>query len=49
MDNKGTPPEDIGKPKFAFWSGDEESGLMLKIFNNDWESLPEPLKTQVKD
>ena len=45
---RDTPPEDVGKPKFAFWSGDEESGLMLKIFNNDWESLPEPLKSQVK-
>ena len=43
-----TLPEDIGKPKFAFWSGDEESGLMLKIFNNDWDSLPTTLKTDVE-
>jgi len=40
-------PEDVGKPKFAFWSGDEESGLMLKIFNNDLESLPLSLKNDV--
>ena len=44
-----TLEEDIGKPKFAFWSGDEESGLMLKIFNNDLESLPEGLKRQVQE
>ena len=44
-----TPEEDLGKPKFAFWSGDEESGLMLKIFNNDLESLPERLKQQVEE
>ena len=40
-------PEDVGKPKFAFWSGDEESGLMLKIFNNDLESLPQTLREDV--
>lgn len=39
---------DIAKPKFAFWGGDEErSDIVRKIYNNEFEELPSPLKEQI--
>ena len=39
--------EDIGKPKYAVWSGDEESDIILRIYNNQIDTLPEKLKRQI--
>ena len=35
-------------PKYAVWSGDEESDIILKIYNNTLDMLPEKLQKQVK-
>jgi hypothetical protein len=41
-------PEDVDKPKYAFWGEDEEtSDVILKIFNNETEKLQPKLKEQV--
>ena len=39
-------PDDKEKPKYAFWGGGnpEESELIRKVFNNEFEELPKPLK-----
>ena len=42
-------PEDRDKPKFAFWGGGnpEESELIRKIYNNEFEDLPKSLRDQL--
>ena len=35
-------------PKFAVWSGDEESDIILSIYNDFFDKLPETIKSQVK-
>ena len=42
-------PEDENKPKYAFWGGGkpEESELIRKIFNNEFDELPKNLKDQM--
>ena len=32
-------------PKYAVWSGDEESDIILNIFNNNFDKLPEKEKS----
>ena len=34
-------------PKFAVWSGDEESDIILNIFNNNFDKLPENVRKDV--
>ena len=43
-------PEDRDKPKFAFWGGGnvEESELIRKVFNNEFEALPKTLRGQLE-
>ena len=42
-------PEDIMKPKYAFWGGnEEESDIIRKVFNNEHSELPLTLKTQIE-
>jgi hypothetical protein len=36
-------------PKFAVWSGDEESDIILKIFNDNLQELPEKIRGQVEE
>ena len=38
-----------GKSRYAFWSGDETSGFLLKIFNNQHNSLPASLKRDLQN
>ena len=41
--------EDVDKPKFAFWGGDEElSDLIRKVYNNQFDELPVILRTQLE-
>lgn len=41
--------DDIDKPKYAFWGGnEEESDIIRKVYNNDFEELPKSLKTQLE-
>ena len=39
-------PEDRDKPKFAFWGGGkvEDSEIIRKVFNNEFEALPKTLR-----
>jgi hypothetical protein len=40
--------EDANKPKFAFFSGNnDESKMLLKIFNSDFETLPEIIRRKL--
>lgn len=40
--------EDYKKPKFTMFTGNnEESKILLKIFNSDFETLPETIKTKL--
>ena len=34
-------------PKYAVWSGDEESDIILNIFNNNFDKLPEKVRKEV--
>jgi len=39
--------DDIDKPKYALWGGDEEtSDIIRKVYNNDFEEIPKSLKKQ---
>ena len=41
-------PDDADKPKFAFWGGDVEvSDLIRKVYNNQFDELPQTLRTQM--
>ena len=41
-------PEDVDKPKYALWGGDENmSDIIRKVYNNDFEELPESLKERL--
>ena len=45
------PKEKWNAPKFALYTGTEtieEKEMIRNIFNSDWDSLPEPLLSQVK-
>lgn len=40
--------EDYNKPKYTFFTGNnEESKILLKIFNNNFDTLPENIKTKL--
>ena len=39
--------EDMDKPKFALWQGDEESDIILRIFNNLWDTLSDKLQRKL--
>ena len=40
---------DLDTPKFAFWGGDaEESDIIRRIYNNDFEELPVTIKKTVR-
>lgn len=42
------PKEDYHKPKFTFFTGNnEESKILLKVFNSNFETLPETIKTKL--
>ena len=42
-------PEDAGKPMFAFWAGSEDqSELIRKIYNNEFDQLPNVLRKQLE-
>ena len=43
-------PEDVNKPKFAFWGGGkpDESEIIRKIYNNEFKDLPKTLKEQLE-
>lgn len=43
-------PDDKDKPKYAFWGGGkaEESDLIRRIYNNDFEELPKSLRDSLK-
>lgn len=36
-------------PKFAIWSGDEESDIILKIYNDKLNELPDKIRKQVEE
>ena len=41
--------DDVDKPKYAMWGGDEEmSDIIRKVYNNDFEELPKSLKSQLE-
>lgn len=41
-------PEDYNKPKFTMFTGNnEESKILLKIFNSDFETLPQNIKSKL--
>ena len=43
------PPENKAKPKFAFWGGNqEESDIIRKIFNNQFDELPTNIREQLE-
>lgn len=42
------PDEDMKKPKFALWEGSEESDIILRIFNNLWDTLSDKLQRQLR-
>ena len=40
--------DDKYKPKYAFWGGDGEiSDLIRKVYNNQFDELPQSLRTQL--
>ena len=42
-------PEDVVKPKYAFWGGNaEESDIIRKVYNNEHDELPPSLKKQIE-
>ena len=41
------PEEDKDKPKFALWQGDEESDIILRVFNNMWDTLSDKIQRQL--
>ena len=42
--------DDIDKPKYALWGGDEQtSDIIRKVYNNDFEEIPHSLKKQFED
>lgn len=42
------PKEDYHKPKFTFFTGNnEESKILLKIFNSNFDTLPETIKAKL--
>jgi hypothetical protein len=42
--------DDVDKPKYALWGGDEESSdIIRKVYNNDFEELPQSLKRQLEE
>ena len=41
--------EDKKRPKFALWSGDETSDIILRIFNNLWDTLSDKLQRQLRE
>ncbi len=41
--------EDKTKPKFALWEGNEESDIILRIFNNLWDTLSEKIQRQLAE
>jgi hypothetical protein len=44
------PEEDAKKPKYVMFTGnDEETKILLKIFNSDIESIPESVRDGLKD
>jgi hypothetical protein len=45
-------PEDIGKPKYAFYTGtetQEEKDIVKAIFNSLWDNVPNKLATQIRE
>ncbi len=45
-------PEDIGKPKYAFYTGtetQEEKDIVKAIFNSLWNNVPNKLATQIRE
>ena len=41
--------DDLDKPKYAFFTGDKEvTGLIIKIFNSEFDSLPQSLLESLK-
>lgn len=44
------PKEDYNKPKFAMFTGNnDESKILLKIFNSDFDTLPENIKNKLPE
>ena len=44
------PEEDYNKPKFAMFTGNnDESKILLKIFNSDFDTLPDSIKTRLPE
>jgi Helicase conserved C-terminal domain len=44
------PKEDLNKPKFAMFTGNnDESKMLLKIFNSDFDTVPESLKDKLPE
>jgi Helicase conserved C-terminal domain len=44
------PKEDYNKPKFAMFTGNnDESKMLLKIFNSDFDTLPENIKNKLPE
>tara|TARA_B110001469_G_scaffold126736_1_gene145222 strand:+ start:3606 stop:6857 length:3252 start_codon:yes stop_codon:yes gene_type:complete len=41
-------PKTDTKPKYAVWSGDEESDIILNIYNDKLNNLPDKLRRQVE-
>ena len=42
--------DDVDKPKYAFWGGDElESDIIRKIYNNQFDLLPPTIRTQMEE
>lgn len=39
--------EDRDKPKFALWQGDDESDILLRVFNNLWDTLSDKIQRQL--
>ena len=45
-------PEDIGKPKYAFYTGtetQEEKDIVKAVFNSLWDNVPNKLATQIRE
>ena len=41
--------EDKDKPKFALWQGGDESDIILRVFNNLWDTLPDKIQAQLAE
>lgn len=42
------PEEDYAKPKYVMFTGsDEETRVLLKVFNSDLKNIPEPIRTKL--